>query len=470
MIVRCDIRKQLRCGAMPPAPTKRQKRSAHRSKIRSSPISAVQRKWRITSSFESSVAGGKLHEYKSSSCDMAKMVQALTLDIKKDGWERSRGFVMRKVPMPTLDEKKNPEDALAVILKMKYAGVCGSDRGLWHRTAFRDLVHDSLKREKKTLRVTGHEFVGEIIEVGSMVQRLYYDQDEKNPAKIEKGSLVSGDSHVTCGRCYQCRIGEEHVCLNEAILGISIDGIFAEYVKIPAKNLWAVDTRRVRPEIAAIYDPFGNAVHAATKVDMRGERVAIFGAGPIGMFAILLARNFGAAKVIAVDINPMNLTMAKELGAHETIVIAKKEKKNAYDYDPEVVSKIMELTYGKGVDISMEMAGPFSSVNNCIESTRRGGDVILFGIKDGDLTIPRFSPRVIVRGLTLHGVIGRQIFRTWQIAQRVLNDKTNGIQEKIWSVILKGGKGTVLDFKTFTPESFEKAMNEHPKILFKING
>ena len=400
---------------------------------------------------------------------MKNSIKALTFDLKKDGWEKSRGFVLREVPMPLLDEKKNPDDALSVIVKVRYAGVCGSDRGLWYRKAFKDLVHDSLAREKKSMRVTGHEFVGEIIEVGSMVKRLYHDQDEKNPAKIEVGSLVSGDSHITCGRCYQCRIGEEHVCLNEAILGISIDGIFAEYVKIPAKNLWAVDERRVRPEIAAIYDPFGNAVHATTVTDFRGQRVAVFGAGAIGMFAILLLQRFGAAKIIAVDVNEANLKMAKKLGAHETIQIQKKRKKNDWEHDPEVVAKILQLTYGKGVDVSMEMAGPFSSVNNCIESTRRGGHVVLFGIKDGDLTIPRFSPRVIVRGLTLHGIIGRQIFRTWQIAQRMLSDKSNGIQDAIWNIILKKGKGTILDFKKFTPASFEKAMNEHPKIVFKID-
>ena len=400
---------------------------------------------------------------------MKNSIKALTFDLKKDGWEKSRGFVLREVPMPLLDEKKNPDDALSVIVRMRYAGVCGSDRGLWYRKAFKDLVHDSLAREKKSMRVTGHEFVGEIIEVGSMVKRLYHDQDEKNPAKIEVGSLVSGDSHITCGRCYQCRIGEEHVCLNEAILGISIDGIFAEYVKIPAKNLWAVDERRVRPEIAAIYDPFGNAVHATTVTDFRGQRVAVFGAGAIGMFAILLLQRFGAAKIIAVDVNEANLKMAKKLGAHETIQIQKKRKKNDWEHDPEVVAKILQLTYGKGVDVSMEMAGPFSSVNNCIESTRRGGHVVLFGIKDGDLTIPRFSPRVIVRGLTLHGIIGRQIFRTWQIAQRMLSDKSNGIQDAIWNIILKKGKGTILDFKKFTPASFEKAMNEHPKIVFKID-
>ena len=397
------------------------------------------------------------------------LIKALTIDLKKDGWEGSRGFVMREVPMPTLDENKNTDDAICVILKVRYAGVCGSDRGLWHRTAFKDLIHGSLEKEKKDMRITGHEFVGEIVEAGSMVKSLYYDTDPANKAKIEVGSLVSGDSHVTCGRCFQCRIGEAHVCLNESILGISIDGIFAEYVKIPAKNLWAVDETRLRPEIAAIYDPFGNAVHATTVTDFRGQRVAIFGCGPIGLFSILLARNFGAAKIIAVDILPENLKMAKELGAHETILITKTEKKNPWEADRPVIDQIMKLTYGKGVDISMEMAGAFSSVNNAIDSARRGGDVIFFGIKDGDLVIPKFS-RVIVRGLTIHNIIGREIFRTWQIAQRILNDKTNGIADAIWNVILKKGVGTILPFKDFTPESFEKAMNENPKVIFKING
>ena len=397
-------------------------------------------------------------------------IQALTFDSREDGWDKSRGFVMREVPMPVLDEKSNPEDALSVILKMRYAGVCGSDRGLWYRKAFKDMVLGSLEREKKTMRITGHEFLGEVVEVGSMVSRLYHDPDEKNPVKIEKGSLVSGDSHVTCGRCYQCRIGEGHVCMNEAILGISIDGIFAEYVKVPARNLWAVDPRRVRPEIAAIYDPFGNAVHATTKVDFRGQRVAVFGAGAIGMFAILLLRRFGAAKVIAIDVNEDNLKMAKELGAHETIQIKKSKKANEWEADKDVIERITELTYGKGVDVSMEMAGAPASFNNCIQSTRRGGHVIAFGIKDGDMTIPDFSRQIVVRGLTIHGIIGREIFKTWQIAQRMLSDKTNGIQDAIWNVILKGGKGTILDFGKFTPESFEKSMDEHPKIVFKING
>jgi len=396
-------------------------------------------------------------------------IKALTFDTQKDSWDQSQGFFLRDVPMPVLNEKDNPEDAVSVILKVRYAGVCGTDRGIWYRQVFKDLIHDSLKSQGQTQRVLGHEFVGEIIEAGSMVETLYSDPDPKNPAKITVGSLVSGDSHVTCGKCYQCRLGEANVCLNESILGISINGIFAEYVKVPAKNLWAIDQSRIRPEIAAIMDPFGNAVHATTKTDVRGQRVAVFGCGPIGLFSILLLEKFGAAKIIAVDMNPANLALAKELGAHETIQIEKKSKDHDWEHDPEVLEQIMKLTYGKGVDVAMEMAGPASSLNNALESTRRGGQVILFGLKDGDFTVPKFS-RFIVKGLTIHGIIGRRIFGTWQIAQRMLADRSNGIQEKIWTKILKEGEGTILPLAEYDPETFEKSLNEHVKIMFKING
>ncbi|OGH64707.1 MAG: hypothetical protein A2821_04635 [Candidatus Magasanikbacteria bacterium RIFCSPHIGHO2_01_FULL_41_23] len=388
------------------------------------------------------------------------MISALTLDIKTDGWTTSRGFIKRQIAMPELDETNNPVDALSVIVKVKYAGMCGSDRGIWTRVAFTEMFAGALAKQNKTLRILGHEFVGEVVAAGSLVESTYYD--------IHIGSNVSGDSHVTCGKCYQCRLGEEEVCQDQAILGISTDGIYAEYVKIPAKNLWAVDFNRIRPEICALFDPFGNAVHALTKVDVRGARVAIFGAGQIGMFAILLARHFGASKIIAVDVNPANLALAKQLGAHETIQIDPSlAKTNLYDADAGVIKKIQELTYDKGVDVSLEMAGFNSSVNNCIEATRFGGQIILFGIKDGDFTIPHFS-RMIVKGFTLHNIIGRQIFKTWQIAQRVLSDKTNGIQDAMWNVIMKQGNGTIIPLSEFSSELVEAKMNEHPKLVFAI--
>ncbi|KKT24503.1 MAG: Threonine 3-dehydrogenase [Candidatus Magasanikbacteria bacterium GW2011_GWA2_43_9] len=129
----------------------------------------------------------------------------------------------------------------------------------------------------------------------------------------------------------------------------------------------------------------------------------------------------------------------------------------------------MELTYGKGVDVSLEMSGYNSSVVNSIEATRAGGDVIWFGIKDGDMTIPQFS-RVIVKGLTIHNVIGRQIFQTWQTSQRVLSDTTNGIQEKMWNIIMKEGNGTVIKLSEYTPEMFEEKLKQHPKLVFDMQN
>ncbi len=396
-------------------------------------------------------------------------MRGLIIDTANQPWDESRGFSLAELERPTLNEAADPDDASSVIVRVKYAGVCGSDRGLWYRNAFKDQFLKALDRDSIKSRVVGHEFVGEVVEAGSKVNSLYWDPDPKNVAKIEVGSLVSGDSHVTCGRCYQCRIGEANVCMNEAILGITIDGIFAEYVKLPAKNLWAIDKNRIRPEVAAIMDPFGNAIHALTKVDVRGQRVAIFGAGPIGLFSILIAQKFGAAKVIAVDVSAANLELAKQCGADETILIEKSEKTNAWEHDARVVERIRELTYGKGVDVSMEMAGPASSVNNAIDSTRRGGHVVLFGVKDGDLVIPQF-PRLIVAGLTLHCIIGREIFNTWQLSQRVLAQTSNGVQDKVWNVILKGGQDTVLNLSEFDPAVFEQKMNEHPKLIFNMEA
>lgn len=394
-------------------------------------------------------------------------MNGLIINTAVHSWDESTGFSLAKLDPPKLDEKHNPSDASSVIVKVKYAGVCGSDRGLWYRTAFKEPFLWALENDAKTQRIVGHEFVGEIVQAGSMVKSLYSDPDALNLAKIENGSLVSGDSHVTCGKCYQCRIGQSNVCMNESILGITIDGVFAEYVKLPAKNLWAVDKNRIRPEVASIMDPFGNAVHALSKVDVRGQRIAIFGAGPIGLFSLLVAQKFGAVKTIVADISPSNLSLASKLGADETILIKPSQTSNNWGANPNVIERIMDLTYGKGVDVSLEMAGPASSINNAIDATRRGGDVVLFGIKDGDVTIPNF-PRLIVRGLTLHAVIGRRIFETWQISQRLLSQQSNGIQDKIWGTILNNGKGSVVNFSDFEPNIFEQKMNQYPKLIFNM--
>jgi threonine 3-dehydrogenase len=388
------------------------------------------------------------------------MITALTIDVKQDGWHTSKGFIKRQVEMPQLNELADPTDASSVIVEVHFAGICGSDRGIWHRAAFTDLFHTSLEKEGKSLRVLGHEFVGKIVDAGSFVSHLY---------GIEKGDMISGDSHVTCGKCFQCRMAEQEVCQDQKILGISTDGIFAQFVKIPAKNLWKVDTEKIRPEICAVFDPFGNAVHALSKVDVRGADVAIFGCGQIGLFSVALARQFGAANIIAVDVNAENLRIAKELGAHHSILIEKTEKEFPYLADTAVITSIQEITGGKGVDVSMEMAGFNSSVTNCLEATRFGGDVILFGIKDGDLVIPKFSS-VIVKGLTLHSIIGRQIFQTWQVSSSVLGNKANGVQDSLWNTLMHGGTETVIPLSQFEAGLMEERMAKYPKLIFDMRA
>ena len=382
-------------------------------------------------------------------------MQALVFDTNQDTWESSKGFRKQELPAPALTE---PGDAEAVILQVQFAGVCGSDRGMWFRDSFKDMVLGSLAATGQTRRILGHECFGEIMAAGSAVKEKY---------GLVVGDMVSAESHVTCGRCFQCHNGELNVCTEEKILGISTDGIFAEYAKLPAKVLWLTDPEKIRPEIAAMQDPFGNAVHACTKVDLRGKKVAIFGCGPIGLFAILVARALGASSIIGIEPSAQNAALAKELGADLVIGIPQTHKVNNWENDQAVAAQIQEYTKGVGVDVALEMAGYNSSVNNAIKSVRRGGDVILFGIKSGNFTLEQFD-RMIVRGVTLHSVIGRQIFKTWYVTRGLLEDHANGIQDKLWRLMLKQGADTVIPLETYDPAQFETKLLAHPKIIIKF--
>ena len=370
-------------------------------------------------------------------------------------WESSSGFEKAEVLAPVIDEKNNPADAKAVIIKVHYAGVCGSDRGIWHRQAFRDQILGSLAQEKKSYRIIGHEFFGEVVAIGSQVAR----------AKI--GDFATCESHVVCNACYQCQRGERHVCTNESILGISHDGGFAEYAKVPEHIIWVTDTSRIRPEIATMQEPFGNAVHAASKVDLAGKTVALFGLGPIGMMLALVIRGLGAAAIIGVDPNPVAREMAKRLGIDYAIPLGPGSKEKPYAHTAAVTDEIMQITNGVGADISFEMAGFNSSVNNALFSTRRGGDIILFGLKNGDFVFEDYN-RLIVRGFTLHAVIGRQMWRTWETTRTLLENPSNKIQEKLFTILLAEGKDTIMPIADYTKAAFEKKMATHPKILLQF--
>jgi len=380
---------------------------------------------------------------------------ALTYDSELDDWDRSRGMRKQTVSAPHLE---GPQDRGMVLVKVRYAGFCGTDRGIWSRSAMGDMVLGSLREGGASRRIFGHEMLGEIVEVGPKVSHKY---------GYVPGQIVSTESHIVCGACYQCRLGEYHVCANEKIIGVSVDGCFAEYVKLPAKALWPTDLSRIRPEVAAVQEPFGNAVHACQITDLRGQSVVILGTGTIGLFAVLIAKGMGARRVIGVDPDASRRAMALELGADHVLAPQPAPSDAPWRPDPTLRARIDDLTDGVGADVVLEMAGFPTSVNNATQVVRRGGRIVLFGLRNGDLRLVDFH-RLVMNGVQLHGVVGRRLFQTWDITKSLLEQTDNGIQEAIWRVILREGVGSIVDIEDFEPESFEAVMRAHPKPVLRF--
>ncbi|MCB9781075.1 MAG: zinc-binding dehydrogenase [Alphaproteobacteria bacterium] len=390
---------------------------------------------------------------------MPATMQALTFDRSREEWARSTGLVKERVPTPTLDEPEGA-DRSHVIIQVMYAGFCGSDRGIWWRKAFGDMILGSLDEEGRDKRIVGHEMLGRIVAVGERVGEKY---------GYQVGDVVSTESHIICGTCFQCRVGDTHVCARDKIIGISTDGCFAEYVKLPAKSLWPTDLTRIRPEVAAVQEPFGNAMHACQVTELRGKRVAVIGCGTIGLFAILIARGMGASQVIGVEIDPHHAELARKLGADVVLSPGLPDPAAMHKSDPALIERIHELTDGTGVDVAMEMAGFNSALNNSIKMTRRGGHVVMFGVKNGDAVIEDIH-RVVMNGLQIHAVVGRRIFETWELVRNLLENKGNGIQDAIWEVILGGGGDALVDFATWDRDDFERRIQQHPKVVLRIAG
>ena len=392
---------------------------------------------------------------------MRDSMWALTYDRKTDPWDKTSGMRRTEVERPTLDEARTFTDSGKDLIRTRFAGFCGSDRGIWFRRSFGDMIAEGLDKDHKDKRVMGHELLGEVVAVGSLASREF---------GYQPGDIVSTESHIVCGTCYQCRTGDNHVCADNLIIGISTDGCFAEYVKLPARALWRTDTRRIRPEIAALQEPFGNAVHACTKVNLRGKRVAIIGCGTIGLFAVAVAKALGARLVIGVEPMPSHAEKAQQLGADHVLTpknALNEDGASSYAHDPELAREVRDLTDGVGVDVALEMSGQPSSVNNAIACVRRGGDVILFGLKSGDQIIEGFD-RVIVDGISLHSVVGRRIFETWHITRNLLENRDPNIHDKIWEVILESGKGTVTSFPDYEAKKFEDSFKTFPKVVLKF--
>ena len=224
--------------------------------------------------------------------------------------------------------------------------------------------------------------------------------------QIPLGTLVAAETHLVDQSCYQCRTGREHVCANLRILGVDMDGAFAQYIALPAHNAWP--SEGLSPEIAAIQEPMGNAVHAAFVEEIAGQTVVVTGCGPIGLMSVAIAKLAGAARVFATDINPERLEIARQLGADVAI-----------DGREDVVVQLRQLTGGVGVDVVLEMSGAEIAIRQGFEAVTNGGRVSLLGLPARPITLD-LSSDIIFKGLRVYGITGRRMFETWYRTQALL--------------------------------------------------
>jgi len=282
--------------------------------------------------------------------------------------------------------KPGPRD---VVVSVKAVSVCGTDYHIYR--------WDEWAREHiKPPRIIGHEFAGEIVETGNEVD-----------AKL-KGRVVVAESHIGCGTCYQCRTGNSHICERLAIVGVDVDGAFAEYARIPAENAWPIPIE-VPVETASILEPLGNAVHAVYATQSTGSHVAVFGCGPVGLSSIALANLSGALTITAVDINDFRLKIAHEMGASTVI--------NSTTADP--VEEIHKRTDGHGAGVVFEMSGNDHAIRQSFRAVRNGGVVVLFGIPSREVLL-NIADDVIFKETHVLGIVGREMFRTWYRLESLL--------------------------------------------------
>lgn len=310
---------------------------------------------------------------------------------------------VREAPVPTI----RPDE---VLIKVRAAAVCGSDLHLFQ---WDESIRGKLNRASDNFKhgvIAGHEFCGHVVEIGSEVGTIMDDPS----VKLEVGDFVSAESHVVCGKCYQCLQGEKHVCVNDKIIGFDRDGAFAQYIALPASCIWKNDAD-LPYEIAAIQEPLGNAMHAAAHFDLKNQRVVIFGLGPIGMFSAVIALMHGAKHITAVEVSETRVRLAKEIGVHDVILgkPARGDEDRAVERE-RVQNLVREAAGHDGPDVALEMSGHPDAITNAIKSVRRGGKIIAFGLtKDSAYTFDDYSSDVIFSGLTVQGIIGRRIYDTW---------------------------------------------------------
>jgi len=290
------------------------------------------------------------------------------------------GFTLKNVPEPKIRENE-------VLIRVRRAGVCGTDVHIYD--------WDAWARGRCSPPFTvGHEFAGEVVQVGALV------------TDVREGDRVTAEGHIVDGRCLLCRTGNAHVCPYTKIIGVDRDGCFAEYIAMPATNVWHLDDN-ISFDVGGIHDPMGNAFHTALSAEIPGATVLITGCGPIGLFAVGICKAAGASRIIASDVNETRLALASRMGAHDVV------------HPNEAERVVKRHTDGLGVDVVLEMSGVPSAIHQAFALVRVGGHVQMLGIPSKPIEID-FATEVIFKGITIYGVVGRRMYQTWHQMTRFL--------------------------------------------------
>jgi threonine 3-dehydrogenase len=286
-----------------------------------------------------------------------------------------RGAQLENVSIPTIGPKE-------VLVRVRAASICGTDLHIYSWDPW------SASRIKPPVTF-GHEFCGTVERVGEEVTR------------VAPGDFVTAEMHLNCGHCHQCLVGQLHLCQNLKIIGIDEDGCFAEFVRIPASNIWKVDPA-IPEHYAAILDPLGNAVHTVLAGEITGQTVAVTGCGPIGLMAIAVAKACGSSTVFATEVNAHRRALALRMGADEVLDPA----------STDVVAHVRAATGGAGADVALEMSGHPTAIQQALQMLRAGGRASLLGIPAQPVVLDLVN-LVIFKGATVQGIFGRRMFQTW---------------------------------------------------------
>ena len=326
------------------------------------------------------------------------------------------GLWLEDVPEPTIDIND-------VLIRVLRTGICGTDVHIYKWDEWS-------QRTIKVPLVIGHEFVGEIVEVGSYVNDFH------------PGDIISGEGHLVCGRCRNCMAGRRYLCANTKGVGVNAPGAFAEYIALPMTNVWRHD-REIDLDVAAIFDPFGNAVHTALHFPVLGEDVLITGAGPIGIMAASVARHAGARHIVITDVNPYRLELAKRMGVTEAINVA----------ETRIADVQKRIGMHEGFDVGMEMSGNPSALTEMLANMAHGGRIAMLGIPSEKIAIDWNT--VVFKMITIKGIYGREMYETWykmtvmlqsglQIAPVITHRFSYREFEKGFEVMKSGNSGKVI--------------------------